>query len=579
MEPHWTLKSLVCGLAIGLLGGCYHHPSSQPLADQQNLIQAVRISQDDINAGSVPFEKIFYAGKHIFSNRFTTDDHYGEGEDGPRRSKYSLTDRPNYPFLRFNGLDSQSCLECHSVIGFSSQEYSQEEEQVRFIKQPGITAGGAGFASNAFGLKNFACQPGTAGCEPDKPTTGFIRSPPHAFGAGYTQQLAEEMTWDLQSIREQAALTPGIPVPLESKGVSFGEVVVNADQSINLGQSNLKGVSHDLIVRPFQWKGLTSNLRNFITGAMNFHFSVQPKELLEAGTLADDQDGEVNEIHEGEISAVAAFLAMLRPPIESSKGLQEDRVEQGRAVFMESDCATCHKPKLEMDGPYVSIRDPRNDPTVQSTIKSDVSYAFSEKSSKQERSDITLTVPYGVVAPAVEKFGVKKRFKEQVKGKKSLPKEEFYAMLSQEFSGTIAGFIHNLNDSSGPPETLPRLPQNTEGTVDVPLYSDLKRHVMGENLQETFDPQETDGGPEHTVPGNQFLTRPLWGVADTGPWMHDGRALKLSEAILMHEGTDSEANTSIGKYKNLSDQDKEALRTFLSSLRLPKFKPCHWWCG
>jgi len=160
-----------------------------------------------------------------------------------------------------------------------------------------------------------------------------------------------------------------------------------------------------------------------------------------------------------------------------------------------------------------------------------------------------------------------------------LPKEEFYAMLSQEFSGTIAGFIHNLNDSSGPPETLPRLPQNTEGTVDVPLYSDLKRHVMGENLQETFDPQETDGGPEHTVPGNQFLTRPLWGVADTGPWMHDGRALKLSEAILMHEGTDSEANTSIGKYKNLSDQDKEALRTFLSSLRLPKFKPCHWWCG
>ena len=151
----------------------------------------------------------------------------------------------------------------------------------------------------------------------------------------------------------------------------------------------------------------------------------------------------------------------------------------------------------------------------------------------------------------------------------------------QEFSDKLAGFTHNLNDSSGPPETLPRLPQNAEGTVDVPLYSDLKRHQMGTNLAESF-PQNTDAGESVQVPGNLFLTRPLWGVADTGPWMHDGRALTLREAILMHEGEDSgdsDAHASIQKYKILSDQDKEALRTFLSSLRLPKFKPCHWWCG
>ncbi len=574
------MVTLVIGVGVMMIGaGCSHHPQAQPLADQKNLIDDVRVQQDDINSGVVSYPDLFYAGKHIFSNRFTTDDHFGEGSEGPRRSQYSWTDRPNYPFLRFNGLDSQSCLECHSVIGFSSQTHSEDEEQIRFIKQPGITGGGAGFASNAFGLTNFACVAGSEGCEPDKPTSGFVRSPPHAFGAGYTQQLAEEMTWDLQSIREQAALTPGVSVPLESKGVSFGQVVVNADQSIDVAASNLKGVSADLIVRPFQWKGLTSNLRNFITGAMNFHFSIQPKELLDAGTLGDDKDGEVNEIGEGEISAVAAFLAMLRPPIESNKGLQENRVERGRAVFMKSDCATCHKPTLEMESPYVSVRDPRNDQAVQSAIQSDVSYAFSTKGAKSKSSAVGLTVPYGEVAPAIEKLGLKKRFKAQVAENKGLAKEEFNAMLSQEFSGTLAGFVHNLNDSSGPPETLPRLPQNDEGTVDVPLYSDLKRHVMGGNLEETFAPQETDGGPEHTVPGNQFLTRPLWGVADTGPWLHDGRALTLTEAILMHEGEGSEANVSIGKFKGLTDDEVLALRTFLSSLRLPKFKPCHLWCG
>lgn len=580
MKPHWTLKYFIGGLAIGLLGGCYHHQNSQPLADQQNLIEAVRIPQDAINTGSVPFEKLFYAGKHIFSNRFTTDDHYGEDATGPRRSKYSMIDRPNYPFLRFNGLDSQSCLECHSVIGFSSQEYSSEDEQVRFIKQPGITAGGAGFSANAFELKNFGCTE-SADCSPDESTKGVTRNPPHAFGAGYTQQLAEEMTWDLQEILQTVALTPGVSQPLESKGVSFGDVVANGDGTVNVAASNLDGVSEDLVVRPFQWKGLASNLRNFITGAMNFHFSVQPKELFDSGALdgeTDDNDGKVNEILEGEITAVGAFLAMLRPPIESSKGLHEQKVEQGRTVFVQSDCATCHKPTLEMESPYVSVRDPRKDENVQAGIKDKFAYAFST-APKQKKSQTTLTVPYGAVAPAVEKYAVKKALKERIQQqKKTTDPEGFQAMLVQEFSDKLAGFTHNLNDSSGPPETLPRLPQNAEGTVDVPLYSDLKRHQMGTNLAESF-PQNTDAGESVQVPGNLFLTRPLWGVADTGPWMHDGRALKLSEAILMHEGTDSEANTSIGKYKSLSDQDKEALRTFLSSLRLPKFKPCHWWCG
>ena len=79
--------------------------------------------------------------------------------------------------------------------------------------------------------------------------------------------------------------------------------------------------------------------------------------------------------------------------------------------------------------------------------------------------------------------------------------------------------------------------------------------------------QKTDGGQK--VRGDEFLTRPLWGVADTAPWMHDGRALTLTEAILMHGGEDSEAYESILKFEKISDDDKLALRTFLSSLRLP----------
>ena len=103
---------------------------------------------------------------------------------------------------------------------------------------------------------------------------------------------------------------------------------------------------------------------------------------------------------------------MLRPPVESSKGLDEQTVEQGKAVFMQSDCATCHTPTLEMDSPYVSVRDPRKDQKIQVGMKDEFSFAFSA-SPKPKQTQTTLTVPYGAVAPALEKYAVKKRLKEK----------------------------------------------------------------------------------------------------------------------------------------------------------------------
>ena len=36
------------------------------------------------------------------------------------------------------------------------------------------------------------------------------------------------------------------------------------------------------------------------------------------------------------------------------------------------------------------------------------------------------------------------------------------------------------------------------------------------------------------IPADQFLTAELWGVGNTGLWLHDGRAGTLREAILLH---------------------------------------------
>ncbi|MGR9107302.1 MAG: di-heme oxidoredictase family protein [Gammaproteobacteria bacterium] len=528
----------------------------QPLADQRNLISQVRLSQDDINAGRIDFYNLFYAGKHIFSNRFTREDHFGEGPNGPRLSKQQIAERGAYPFLRVNGLDSQSCLECHLAIGFAAQP--KQLLPRRFAKQPGITAGGAGFASNAFGFKNFGCKPDVpeTDCNPAKSTIGFVRNPPHAFGAGYTQKLAQEMTITLQELRDKAIETPGVPVNLEAKGISFGTVVADAENNVDTSQ--VQGVRSDLVVRPFQWKGLASNLRNFITGAMNFHFSVQPTET--ADVVEDDLDDLRNEIDEGEISTVAIFLAHMRPPVQNSKGLQKVTVKRGEKVFQEADCSSCHVPSLKIDNPMVTVRDPRND--SQTVAEMTKGGAYQVHRTPPARQQPSLTNSYAVL-PVEMEYGMMKEYAE-----KKIPAAKAEEMIRSH----LGGYTRSLNLTDGPPETLPRLPANKDGSIDVPLYSDLKTHKMGVGLAESF-PQTTDGGKGFETPEDEFLTRPLWGVADTPPWLHDGRALSLTEAIQMHASQGSEANASIDKFNNLSESDQKALITFLSTLRLPIYYP------
>ncbi len=60
-----------------------------------------------------------------------------------------------------------------------------------------------------------------------------------------------------------------------------------------------------------------------------------------------------------------------------------------------------------------------------------------------------------------------------------------------------------------------------------------------------------------------FKTPPLWGIKDTAPYMHDGRAEDLQGAILHHDG---EAATVRLRFEALSPIDMEALLLFLEDL-------------
>ena len=94
----------------------------------------------------------------------------------------------------------------------------------------------------------------------------------------------------------------------------------------------------------------------------------------------------------------------------------------------------------------------------------------------------------------------------------------------------------------------------------VHLFSDLKRHDMGAAL--------ASPAAEGTIPASVFLTRPLWGLAETAPYLHDGRAPTVHDAIVLHGG---EAAAARDAYLALGDDARASVRVFLASLsRQPK---------
>jgi CxxC motif-containing protein (DUF1111 family) len=79
-------------------------------------------------------------------------------------------------------------------------------------------------------------------------------------------------------------------------------------------------------------------------------------------------------------------------------------------------------------------------------------------------------------------------------------------------------------------------------------------------------PERPDGEPK----SGEWKTPALWGVAHSAPYMHDGSAPTLRDAILKHGG---DAKSVREKYKALPPDDQSALIAFLETLKAPPEAP------
>jgi len=466
------MKGLMLISALALASGAV---LAEVIGDGPRLGAEDRVSQDQVAGGSLGLLEIRRAGLKVFTTPFNRADGHGDGAHDASvvdNRDPAMGNRPGLQssstLLRVNGLDSQSCLECHSVVSSASVP-----------AQFGV--GGVGTINN-----NALFQPGiidVADGDIDgiAEFNGRVINPPFLFGSGGVELLAREMTADLQAFRQQALDEPGVPVALVSKGVSFG--AITADEFGEVDTSGLEGVDADLVVRPFGRKGDKASVRGFAVEALSFHLGMQAAEAFGGEYADEDNDGVYNEISVGDLSALSIFLTTMdRPRQETSK--EKDR--HGFSLFNSIGCANCHRPVLTTDSRYLH---------------------------------------YKLTGAPQQPF-----------------EDTFYSV------------------------DLTRKPMNFQAAsgagVRVELFSDLKRHDMGEGLAETFSKATAEQN-------RQFITARLWGIADTAPYMHDGRALTLVEAIYSHDSPGSEAAPAAQAFNALDDADKNRLIRFLMTLRTP----------
>jgi CxxC motif-containing protein (DUF1111 family) len=96
------------------------------------------------------------------------------------------------------------------------------------------------------------------------------------------------------------------------------------------------------------------------------------------------------------------------------------------------------------------------------------------------------------------------------------------------------------------------------------IYSDLLLHDMGPGLSDSgtaYGIRAPDASPDG-VKSQEWRTPPLWGFRYSGPYLHDGRAENLEEAVALHGG---QSTSSAKRFFKLSPEQRLRVQVFLRS--------------
>ena len=258
----------------------------------------------------------------------------------------------------------------------------------------------------------------------------------------------------------------------------------------------------------FGWKAQTASLEDFTLTACAVELGLEVPGHSQGGlpqNAAYRPEG--LDLSADECDDLTAFIRDL--PAPEQVNADQSEVADGAEVFVRIGCATCHAQKLgEVDGLYSDLLLHDLGPELGDVGQ----YEVFAPGTSEEEGEVEPVEPEGPMAEA------------DVEVIDSGP------MI--ESTGTAIGF--------------PRV--GTENMVVSMGGSGAPR-------------------PKKGVAGRQeWKTPPLWGLRDSGPYLHDGRAGTIDETVALHGG---EASRIAVNYFGLKPVERRQLQAFLRSLAAP----------
>jgi hypothetical protein len=447
-------------------------------------------------------------GEKLFTAKWTSQEGQGRPNKkgtGPAPPLSNPSEPLVFPhnFNRISGPDANSCSGCHNepVIGGGGDHVTD------------VFVLGQRFDFATFDQSDTTFTHGGLDERGEPVTLQNVANERRTIGmngSGFIEMLARQMTIDLQTIRNATA--PGTSQTLVSKGVSFGALSRRMDGTWDTsGVRGLPapslaspGTDHppSLIIMPFHQAGAAISLRQFTNNAFPQHHGMQPEERAGIG-VDGDGDGFRNELTRADITAVTVYQATLPVPgrLIPDDPEVQEAVQIGEQRFSQIGCTGCHIPKL---------------PLV------DKGWIYTEPSPFNPVGNLRV--------------------------------------------GNAPTLVVDLTSEDLPG---PRLKPDARGIVWVPAFTDLKLHdiTTGANdpNAEPLDQNQPAGTAKFFAGNTKFITRKLWGVGNSGPYMHHGKFTTMREAILAHSG---EALSSRQSFEALPAHDRDCIIEFLKALQV-----------
>ena len=357
--------------------------------------------------------------------------------------------------------------------------------------------GGAGdFVANVFVSEGFQL----ADFDSTDPQFSNERNTNHLFGAGLVELLAREMSAELAELRETGlvdARTSGEQVTVKLVTKGISFGKLEVHPDGVVDTRKLEGIDTDLIIKPFSQKGVITSLRQFTVNALNHHHGMQATERFGARWTGTN-DFDEDGVEQEITSGDVSALVLWQASLKPPVENQSLPADWRRAADRGSDL-------------FDSLT----------------------CNSCHQRTLPLKSLQFDDPGP-LDAAG-------------TLRTDELGSELNASYNLALLEWADTLE-------------KDAQGRWLVPLFGDLKRHVIADSQVDTLGNELLS---QRFVERNVFMTSELWGIGSTAPYGHRGDLTTLNEVIAAHGGDARDARDA---WVKLDDNAKSDITAYLKTL-------------